>query len=72
MNRRQGLVTAYKSLGQRVNQMLRIQNGDVARLRAQVDEVRAFAADAERVCLACLISCHNTHPLSYLGPQFIA
>lgn len=51
MNQREVLVNAYENIGRRVNQTLRIQNGDAARLQAQVDEVRAFAADAERVCL---------------------
>ena len=49
MDHRQALIRAYEDLGRRVDQNLRIQNGDVARLRVQLDEVRAFAADAERV-----------------------
>jgi len=45
----QAVLDAYEDLGRRVNQTLRIQNVDVARLRAQLDEVHAFTADAERV-----------------------
>lgn len=49
MDHRQALIHAYEDLGRRVNQNLRIQNGDAARLRVQLDEVHAFTADAERV-----------------------
>ena len=45
----QRLVNAYEDLKRRVYQTLRIQHGDAGRLRAQQDEVRAFAADANRV-----------------------
>jgi hypothetical protein len=48
----QNLLNAYEALGRRVHETLRIQHGDVTRLRAQIDEVKAFAADAGRVCLA--------------------
>ena len=48
-DRRQALIDAYRGLGRRVDQSLRIQNGDAVRLRVQLDEVHAFAADAERV-----------------------
>jgi hypothetical protein len=51
MDQREALANAYEDMGRRVNQALRIQNGDAARLQAQLDDVRAFAADAERVCL---------------------
>jgi hypothetical protein len=49
MDHRQALIDAYDALGRRVDQNLRIQNGDAGRLRVQLDEVHAFAADAERV-----------------------
>ena len=48
----QNLVHAYEALGLRVQETLRIQHGDVTRLRAQIDKVQAFAADAGRVRLA--------------------
>jgi len=51
MNNAQTLVNVYEALCRRVEETLRIQHGDVTRLRAQIDEVQAFAADAERVCL---------------------
>jgi hypothetical protein len=47
----QNLINAYETLGRRVQETLCIQHGDVTRLRAQIDEVQAFAADAGRVCL---------------------
>ena len=49
MDDRQALIDAYQGLGRRVDQSLHIQNGDTVRLRVQLDEVHAFAADAERV-----------------------
>lgn len=49
MDQRQLLLNTYERLGNRVDETLRIQHGDVTRLRAQLDEVRAFAADADRV-----------------------
>ena len=49
MEHTQRLVNAYEDLKRRVRQTLRIQHGDAGRLRAQQDEVRAFAADANRV-----------------------
>ena len=48
----QNLINAYKTLGRRMHETLHIQHGDVTCLRAQIDEVKAFAADAGRVCLA--------------------
>lgn len=48
-NQQQALVNAYLNVGCRVNETLRIQNGSVTRLRAQQDEVFAFAADTNRV-----------------------
>ena len=48
-NQQQALVNTYLNVGRRVNETLRIQNGSVVRLRAQQDEVRAFAANANRV-----------------------
>jgi len=48
-NRADVLINAYEDITRRVGISLRIQNGDVTRLRAQLDEVCAFAADAERV-----------------------
>ena len=45
----QRMVNAYEDLKHRVYQTLRIQHGDARRLRAQQDDVRAFAADANRV-----------------------
>lgn len=51
MNNTQTLVNAYEALSRRVQDTLRIQHGDVTRLRAQIDEVKAFAVDAERVRL---------------------
>ena len=59
MDHRQALVHAYEELGRRVNQNLRIQNGDAGRLRAQLDEVCAFAADAERVRYLCFFGRHS-------------
>ncbi|KAF8326143.1 hypothetical protein F5887DRAFT_1084852 [Amanita rubescens] len=47
-NQQQALVNAYLSVGRRVNETLRIQNGSVVRLHTQQDEVRAFAANANR------------------------
>jgi len=49
MDYSQALVHAYENVGRRVHETLRIQNGDVTRLQAQVDEVRAFAVDVNRV-----------------------
>jgi hypothetical protein len=49
MDHIQRLVNAYENLKHRVDETLRIQHGDVGRLRAQQDEVCAFAADATRV-----------------------
>lgn len=49
MDHIQGLVNAYEDLKRRVEETLRIQHGDAGRLRAQQEEVRAFAADANRV-----------------------
>ena len=46
---RQALVDAYQDLFRRVNQTLRIQDGDTARLRVESDEVHALMTDAERV-----------------------
>jgi hypothetical protein len=67
MDHRQALIHAYEDLGRRVDQNLRIQNGDSARLRAQLDEVCVFAADAERVryqcCLNDIIECQPWHCL---------
>ena len=50
VNRADALINAYDDLAQCVAISLRIQNGDITRLRAQLDEVRAFSADAEQVC----------------------
>jgi hypothetical protein len=49
VNRADALINAYEDIAQRVGLSLRIQNGDVTRLRAQLDEVRAFSLDAQRV-----------------------
>jgi hypothetical protein len=48
-NQQQALVNTYLNVGRRVNETLHIQNGSVVRLRAQQDEVRAFASNANRV-----------------------
>ena len=49
MDQRQALVDEYQAIGRRVEETLCIQHGDLTRLRAQEDEVLAFAADANRV-----------------------
>jgi hypothetical protein len=48
-NQQQAPVNVFLNVGHRVNETLQIQNGSVARLRTQQDEVLAFAADANRV-----------------------
>lgn len=49
MDHIQGLVNVYEDLKRRVEETLRIQHVDVGRLRAQQDEIRTFAVDANRV-----------------------
>ena len=50
MDPTQALIATYEDISGRVHLSLRIHQGDDARLQTQLDEVRAFAVDAERVC----------------------
>jgi hypothetical protein len=49
MDPTQALIATYEDLSRRVDLSLRIHQGNDARIQAQLDEVRAFAVDAERV-----------------------